>query len=292
MIHLSVIIVTELSRLDYLRQCLDSLIKQISRYKFEVLIVSNTDRGFNSTLWRKQGLQLRLILAHDNNYCVKRNIGARAAKGDIIAFIDDDTVTAQNWVNAIMDGFKSNWLMAGGVVEPVFDSKIPTELIGHERLLGGFNYYPKAHFHSKRILGCNMFFRREGLIDIGGFDEYVGVLNMTIPKKSFGGDEYSVENLLEEHQIGFIKNAKLFHHIQKERMTLEYILSRAQAMGSGQNYFDRKYDIKRYKKWQKYLYFLLSFIPNKKQILHKKIFYYIKGYFLFVDEPLQLNTKA
>ena len=87
--------------------------------------------------------------------------------GEIIAYIDDDTVLTPNWVEAILKGFKNEWQMAGGQVEPIFEKEIPYTLKGFERLIGGFNYLPAVGYSTKKIIGCNMFFNRQALIDNG-----------------------------------------------------------------------------------------------------------------------------
>lgn len=82
---------------EYLWKCLDSIVKQTFSYKdYEVIIVLN---GCTSP-WREQidhyvscnmhGINVVFINTEQSGVSNARNIGLDTAKGDYIAFIDDD----------------------------------------------------------------------------------------------------------------------------------------------------------------------------------------------------------
>lgn len=277
--RISVVIVSELRKLDYLDKCLESLAKQTTKYKFEVLIVAYGNVTLDLQPWIQKGLDIRIVHVNKNNYCLKRNVGAKKARGEIVAYIDDDTIVEPHWVNAILDGFEREWKMAGGCVKPIFEGKIPNNLRGYERLIKGFNYLTEIGYSSKLIIGCNMFYNRRWLLEIGGFDEYIGELNNIVPKKYYGGDETDIQERLSNSQIGFIPKAILSHAIQENRLSIQYILNRALGMGRMRSYIDNKQDKKRYNLYHKYFYRMMSLFYFDRNIKYRRLYNYISGYF-------------
>jgi glycosyltransferase involved in cell wall biosynthesis len=278
---ISVVIVTDLRRSDHLGKCLQSLSEQKGKHAFEVIIVTDINQVFNINLWENKRFTIRFITVDENNYCLKRNVGAREARGRIIAYIDDDTIPESGWINAIMNGFKEDWKMAGGVVKPIFMRQIPMEIRGHEKYIGSFNFAPEIDYISNTIVGCNMFFKRCWLLKIGGFDEFIGRMNETKPRQFYGGDETDLNEKISQNQIGFIKDAVVAHIIHHDRINLKWILSRARGMGRGKHYIDSKYGIKRFHFKNLLYYYLLSFMPLKNRLSYKRRYHYISGYLEF-----------
>ncbi len=226
-------------------------------------------------------MAIQLIRVGETNYCLKRNVGAEKSNGKIVAFVDDDTILTSTWINAVVDGFKSEWKYAGGRIEPIFESAIPKPLKGYERYIGGFNYLPDSGYSTETIVGCNMFFNRQWLLEMGGFDEYIGRMNADKWRYRgavYGGDETEILRHLEKHQIGFIPDAKLYHNIQKNRINFNFIFNRVKGMGRVTCYIDSKSGIKRYSIINKYICLLKSIIILKRRIVYKRNYLFIDGY--------------
>ena len=281
MLPISVVIVTDIRRSDHLRKCLQSISEQKSKHAFEVIIVTANNQILDINLRENKGFTIRFITVDENNYCLKRNVGAREARGRIIAYIDDDTIPESGWINAIINGFKKDWKMAGGVVKPIFMRRIPKEIRGHEKFIGSFNFAPEFDYSSNTIIGCNMFYKRCWLLKTGGFDEFIGRMNETIPRQFYGGDETDLNEKLLPNQLGFIKDACVAHIIHHDRINLKWILSRARGMGRGMHYIDSKYGIRRFHLKNQLYYYLLSFIPLKNRLSYKRVYQYISGYLEF-----------
>lgn len=278
-VPLSVIIVSELRRMHDINSCLQSLAEQEGNRSFEIIIITYGEVSIDLDPWIERGLDIHMHRVRENNYCIKRNAGAREAKGSIVAYIDDDTILQSTWVNAIIDGFGENWKMAGGKVEPLFEAKVPQKLKGYERYIGGFNYLPEIGYATNTIIGCNMFFDRRWLLDTGGFDEYIGEMNATRPKLFYGGDEVDVQARLHPGRFGFIPGAHMFHKIQEERMNPDYILKRAEGMGRARYYIDQKNGIPRKRFLYKYIYLLWHMIRLRNRLHYQRKCNYIVGYF-------------
>ena len=89
-----VTVVIPVTRIDYLNICLNSLYKQ-SYENFEIILVNNTE--IKTT--RKN---VKFLLIKNINPAYRRNVAVKKARGDIIAFIDDDAYADRNWIkNAV-----------------------------------------------------------------------------------------------------------------------------------------------------------------------------------------------
>ena len=287
---LSVIIVTELKRDDYIRSCLDSLSRQKTKYVFEVIIVSYGKKNIDLQEWQSRGLSVKLIKVGRNNYCLKRNAGAKVARSEIVAYIDDDAVAGPGWIDAISKNFNTKWKMAGGRIEPVFETELPQNLKGYERLIGGFNYMPEIGYSSKTIIGCNMFLLRSWLLN-NFFNEEIGSLNMASPRKLYGGDEVDMYRRIRSDMRGFIPEATVKHFIQKSSLTKSYIIKRAKALGYGKVVLNNIYHIdKKSYILIKYIKMMFkSIIIKPWQLSQKAIFYRCIGVFHAMVDVGQTN---
>jgi len=100
-LSVSVVIIT-LNRAEWLKDALISLTKQ-SRSPDEVVVVDNgsTDHTKEIALSFSDRLPLKYVLESVRGIPFARNTGVRNATGDIVAFIDDDSVADENWLKYI-----------------------------------------------------------------------------------------------------------------------------------------------------------------------------------------------
>ncbi len=88
-----------------------------------------------------------------------RNRGWQAARGEVVAFTDDDTIPAPDWLRAGVSVFGPSVAAAAGqVVVPM-----PDEPTDYERNAGGLE--------TAEFITANCFCRRAALQTAGGFDE-------------------------------------------------------------------------------------------------------------------------
>lgn len=108
----------------------------------------------------------------------KRDIGIKASKGEIIAFIDDDVYPEQQWLKKAVEIFESSndiGAVGGPAATPPHDSflKQVSGLI-YSSFMGGGGYRYRYMAESRRFVddypSCNLIIKKDVLKKIGGFN--------------------------------------------------------------------------------------------------------------------------
>jgi len=187
-LDLSVVVITK-DRGEDLIECLESIVNQTAK-PLEVIIVdaskeTNT-KDLIASIGQRKKFPLKYIPQHRGGIASARNIGAKAARGAVIAFVDDDTTLKTDYLERIKEIYdKDCGELVGGVagvpsnetVSAVQNFLCKIFMISYHgsdgRLLpsGYFTYYtPAASVMRVWHLGVNMSFRRQ-VFDTFKFDE-------------------------------------------------------------------------------------------------------------------------
>ncbi|MBN1954765.1 MAG: glycosyltransferase family 2 protein [Anaerolineae bacterium] len=95
------VIVLAWNGMDYLPGCLDSLLAQ-EGVDFEVIVVDNGSSDGSPDLIARQYSQVRLIRNERNlGFAAGNNVGLRAATGDVLVLLNQDTVVHGGWLAAL-----------------------------------------------------------------------------------------------------------------------------------------------------------------------------------------------
>ena len=160
MVQVSVII-PAYNRPDLLKACLNALVKQsASKESFEVIVVAKNNVVLNvAREFSRSGKNFFVYESITDSPSNKRNIGLSKAKGEIVAFTDDDCIPDKKWIASILSEFSrdSSIVLVEGLTytsgtRAVF-SNAP------ENLTGG------------KFPTCNLSFRKKDLKHAEGFDE-------------------------------------------------------------------------------------------------------------------------
>jgi glycosyltransferase involved in cell wall biosynthesis len=166
--RLSVVVPT-CRRPDLLLRCLRALQAQtVGAAAFEVIVVDDGRDDWTRTLIATLALESGMPDLHylrpiaGRGPAVARNRGWRAARGDVVAFTDDDTVPAADWLARGEAAMRQGpWAALGGRVEvPLPRGRPPTD---HERMTQGLE--------RSEFVTANAFVRRAALHRVQGFDE-------------------------------------------------------------------------------------------------------------------------
>lgn len=106
-----------------------------------------------------------------------RNSGVAVATGDIIAFLDDDAVAEQDWLEQIRATYTSSEIVGvGGKINPMWLSGRPAWLPEEFYWVVGCSYrgLPERVAPVRNLIGCNMSYRRSVIEALGGFRNGIG----------------------------------------------------------------------------------------------------------------------
>lgn len=144
--------------------------------KWEIVVVDNASedetRREVETLARSNHVPTRYVFEGDIGLSRARNRGLKEAAGQIVAYIDADALAERKWIGAVVSSYADpRVIAAGGRLYPLFDSDVrPTRELAQTYT---FDLGPHRR-DVRRIWGSNMSFRRQVLVEAGGFDASLG----------------------------------------------------------------------------------------------------------------------
>lgn len=178
-VEVSVVIPTH-NRSALLRRALEGVLAQgISPERYEVIVVDNAsdDDTRDTVEARLDDPRVRYVFEPSLGLAHSRNAGWQAARGEIVAFLDDDAVPADDWLGRVLEVFRSRTPppgCAGGRVLPIWEGPRPSWL-GDPLLTGltvidwGSRAHELTDLSREWVVGANMAFRTEVLRELGGF---------------------------------------------------------------------------------------------------------------------------
>jgi glucosyl-dolichyl phosphate glucuronosyltransferase len=101
-----------------------------------------------------------------------RNSAAEVARGDVIAFLDDDAWADPDWLDRLLAPYTDDMVVAvGGAPIPEFERSRPDWFPPEFDWVFGCAYagLPEERAPVARLIGANMSVRRDALAEIGGF---------------------------------------------------------------------------------------------------------------------------
>jgi GT2 family glycosyltransferase len=224
-----------------LAETLQSLLAQEAHVPYEVVVVDNNSRDETKrtveALAEVSAGRLRYVFEGAQGQAAARNAGVAVARGEHIAFTDDDVTALPGWLSALAatyEAYPDAWCVGGRIALGLPEAR-PAWFDSTSRMLTGYlshlDYgsgtirlqYPYAPY------GANVSVTRAALARVGGFDARLGRIGTRLLCSE------DVELCLRIHRAGggvyFCSDAVVVHRIPPSRLTKRYFRERAYWQG-------------------------------------------------------------
>jgi GT2 family glycosyltransferase len=207
----------------------------------EILVVDNAPSDSRTRDLVAATPDIRYVVEPKPGLDFARNRAIQVAAGEVIAFVDDDVTVDHRWLKALHNAFIAHPDAAAitGLVLPAelqtdaqirfeqrggFEKKFVTTRYG--QALPGHPFYPCLG--GKFGTGCNMAFRRQVLLELGGFDEALDT-GAALPG---GGDTDMFYRVVRAgYPLVFEPQFLVFHRHRREMWQLQRQYARSWACG-------------------------------------------------------------
>jgi glycosyltransferase involved in cell wall biosynthesis len=169
-----------------------------------------------------------------------RNTGVRHAKGQLIAFLDDDAVTERDWLSTLVHHFDDPDVYgAMSRIDPAWADGCPAWFPQEYLWTVGCSYkgMPASLSDVRNLIGAAMCFRREAFEAAGGFSHNLGRRNSRLPL-SCEETEFSLRTrrAVPSARLLYDPATGAAHLVPGSRLTLRYFLKRCYAEGLSKRY--------------------------------------------------------
>jgi GT2 family glycosyltransferase len=219
-VSLSIVIPSH-NRPDLLRACLLSVTRYAPRGT-EILVIDDGSPDGSVSATACQFEDLRPIrLPRRQGFCIAANTGIRAAGGDMVELLNDDTEVTAGWAEAALAAFAAPTVAA---VAPLVLCRQGPEANGHPPLVdsAGDRYYVGGvagkrghrqrlgpeHLVPRSVFGASAssaFFRRLPLLDVGAFPESFGAY--------FEDVDLAFRLRRAGYEVRFAPASRVYHHV-------------------------------------------------------------------------------
>jgi len=260
------VVVCTYNRSRLLAQVMQGLCEQsLDRRQYEIIVVDNGSTDDTA------GVVERFVLAGHVRYRVEtrpglshaRNRGWREARGEYVAYVDDDCRVPSGWLAVGADVIEAVApAMFGGPYYAFYETPKPAwfkdsyathDNGGRARLLGRHEY----------LSGGNMFVRRDLLERLGGFDPALGMSGEAIGYGEETHLQLRIRAAMPDAAIYYEPRLFVYHLVRPQKMSLRWMVRQHLSQGrAAYHVFDRARQVGRGREfvlWRRALRATLSF---------------------------------
>lgn len=235
--RISAVICTH-NRASYLQKALSSLMEQtLEKCAYEILIVDNGSSDETKDVVQRfsEVPNLRYLFEPSIGLSRARNTGWHHARGEYVAFLDDDAVACREWLQKYLQTFETfspKPGCVGGRVLPVWEAPRPDWL--SDKMLGTLSVFDWSDFplvidDGMGLSGCNIAFLRELLQLTGGFPVELGRQG----NRLLGGEEVLLRRRVAGmgYSIVYSPDILVNHSISASRLTKQWFCQETYSAG-------------------------------------------------------------
>ena len=229
------VVICTYNRVRQLRGALQSVAAQtLPRDEFETIVVDNASTDETRTVAHefRAAANVHYLFEPTRGLCHARNGGWRAARGQYVAYLDDDAEATPVWLVEILRAFGSvrpTPGCVGGRVDPVYEAPRPAWLSDDIALsLTIVDWSETSHviqdLRREWLVGANLACRRAALEEVGGFHP---ALDRSGNNLLSSGDVYLQRLIMEAgHSCYYHPAAAVRHHVPASRLERRWFMRR------------------------------------------------------------------
>ena len=225
--------------------------QDFDKSRYEIIVVDNNKTEkvrpeVESAAARHSDCIIRYVLETEAGLHSARHRGAFEARGDIVSYLDDDVTAERSWLRGVAEVFEGmDAVLVGGKILPMYEIEAPTWLSDFvKKVPEGWYLWQLSlvdlgdevrRIDPRYVFGCNYSIRKDILFECGGFHPD----SLPADMLSYRGDgETALSEAINEKGLRAFYSPKVcvYHHIPKERLTVEYFCKRMFNQGVSDSY--------------------------------------------------------
>lgn len=231
-VKISAVICTH-NRAKYLYEAVKSLVDQnLPKEFYEIIIVDNSSipsaKGLNEEFRKVRNL--KYIYEPILGLSQARNRGWKIAKGEYVAYLDDDAIASKDWLKNILDASENTGIKpgcVGGKIGPIWELSRPRWI--HKELevflsILDYSDKPKILDEGQNLFGTNIAFPRKVLEEFAGFSTSLGREG----ERLVSGEEALLQQKIRDsgYKIFYDPKISVKHHILESRLNKKWFIKR------------------------------------------------------------------
>jgi glycosyltransferase involved in cell wall biosynthesis len=232
-VKVSVVICTyTLNMYEHFREAADSVLAQTYDDVELIVIVDGTPDVYERVIDDYGDHKDMIVECNDENLGLlqSRNRGVEIASGDVVAFIDDDAIADEMWVERLVRAYEErNAIAAGGKMTPKWVAGKPSFLPEEFYWLVGVTHrgFADGSGEVRNTFGSNISFRTNVFEELGGFDVDIG--GRKVDQNLQGGETELCARMRQEYgnDVWYNPEAEVAHKVFDYRTKFWWLIDRA-----------------------------------------------------------------
>ncbi|XZF12460.1 glycosyltransferase [Chitinophagaceae bacterium MMS25-I14] len=236
-------VICSYNRARFILKAVESIFEQdFDKNQYEVIVVDNNSTDNTATLLEEYktahpGYNFSYYIEKNQGVAYTRNRCAREARGELVVYLDDDSIAQPGWLSTTVRFFDehANVYSTGGKITPYFLTGIPDWYSKYFfGLVGNFDQGPRVKklTGARYPCGANMAFRKKV------FDE-VGYFNTDLGRKGAGllaNEEKDIylRILHSGKDVYYLPDVEVLHAVESNKFDKNYVRRHSMGIGGGE----------------------------------------------------------